>query len=109
MRSRIALLLLFILAAAGLVEARAADAETIAEVNKAAAALDQAFEQQNVEAVKQLMTPDHVAVTPYYPGPQNVDEQIASLSDLKYAQTIVGDVDVACSARMRRSGPSRRS
>jgi hypothetical protein len=95
MRIRAALLSLIILAAAGLVDARAGEAETIAEVNKAAEALDQAFEQQNVEAVKQLMTADHLAVTPYYRGPQTVDEQIASLPDLKYAQTIVGDVEVA--------------
>ncbi len=95
MRSLIVLLALMIFASAGLVEARAGDADTIAEVNRAAEALDAAFERQDVEAVKQLMTPDHIAVTPYYPGPQTVDEQIASLPELNYAQTIVGDVDVS--------------
>ncbi len=77
MRSLFVLLVLMIFALAGLVEARAGDEDIIAEVNKAAEALDAAFERQDVEAVKQLMTPDHIAVTPYYPGPQNVDEQIA--------------------------------
>ena len=95
MRSLFVLLVLMIFALAGLVEARAGDEHIIAEVNKAAEALDAAFERQDVEAVKQLMTPNHIAVTPYYPRPQNVDEQIASLPDLKYAQTIVGDVDVS--------------
>ena len=38
---------------------------------------------------------DHSAVTPYYDGPQSVADQVASLPDLKYAQTIVGDVSVA--------------
>jgi ketosteroid isomerase-like protein len=77
MRSLFVLLVLMIFALAGLVEARAGDEDIIAEVNKVAEALDAAFERQDVEAVKQLMTPDHIAVTPYYPGPQNVDEQIA--------------------------------
>jgi hypothetical protein len=88
---RTAFLVLTIFAAAALAD----DADTIAAVNKAAAALDAAFEQQNVATVKQLMTPDHLAVTPYYRGPQTVDEQIASLPDLNYAQTIVGDVAVS--------------
>jgi len=30
--------------------------------------------------------PDHLSVTPYYDGPQSVDEQIASLGDLKFSQ-----------------------
>jgi hypothetical protein len=33
------------------------------------------------------MTPDHVAVAYYYEAPQTVDEQIASLPNLKYVQT----------------------
>ena len=60
-----AFFVLTILAAISLAEAGAGDAETIAEVNKAAAALDEAFEQQDVDNVKQLMTPDHIAVTHY--------------------------------------------
>lgn len=68
------------------VPARADDAETIAAVNAAADALDKAFEEQDAKAIAALMTPDHVAVTPYYEGPQSVAAQIASLPDLKYAQ-----------------------
>ena len=95
MRSPALILSLLILAATAPVESRAGDAETIAEVNKAAAALDEAFEQQNIDNVKKLMTADHIAVTPYYPGPQSVDDQIDSLPDLKYAQEITGEVDVS--------------
>jgi hypothetical protein len=86
---------LSVLAATALLEARAGDAEIITEVNKAAAALDQAFAEQNVEEVKKLMSPDHIAVTPYYPEPQGVDGQIASLADLKFEQEIAGEVAVS--------------
>lgn len=41
-----------------------------------------------------MMTADHIAVTPYYSAPQSVAEQIASLPELKYEQTIVGAVKV---------------
>jgi hypothetical protein len=40
----------------------------------------------------ELTTPGHVAVTPYYGAAQSVAEQIASLSGLKYEQTIIGEV-----------------
>jgi len=95
MRIRTLFFSLAVLAASALAEARADDAETIAEVNKAAAAIDEAFEQQNIANIKKLMTPDHIAVTPYYPGPQSVDDQLASLPDLKFAQEIAGEVTVS--------------
>jgi hypothetical protein len=41
------------------------------------------------------MTPEHVSVTPYYDGPQSVEDQIASLSELDYGQTIRGQPNVA--------------
>ncbi|MFO7478037.1 MAG: nuclear transport factor 2 family protein [Methyloceanibacter sp.] len=92
---RAAFLVLTVFAATALAEAYAGEAGMIAEVNQAAAALDQAFERQDAEAIKKLMTSDHVAVTPYYPGAQNVDEQIASLADLEFAQEIAGEAHVA--------------
>jgi ketosteroid isomerase-like protein len=55
-------------------------------VNAAAEALDKAFEEQDANSIAALTTPDHIAVTPYYDGPQSTAEQIASLSDLVYAQ-----------------------
>ena len=51
-----------------------------------------AFEQNDKAAIKALMTPDHISVTPYYDGPQTTDDQIASLPELKWDQKIVGDV-----------------
>ena len=68
----------------------ASDAETIAAINASSDALDEAFANRDVGAIKSLMTPDHVTVTPYYDGPQSVADQIASLSELDYGQTIVG-------------------
>jgi Domain of unknown function (DUF4440) len=73
-----ALLVLVLCLAAGLPQARAGEAETIAAIN-AAAALDNAFERQSAEEIKHIMTADHIAVTPYYGAPQSVAEQIASL------------------------------
>ena len=89
-----ALLVVVLCLAAGLPQARAGEAETIAGVNAAAAALDNAFERQSAEEIKRMMTADHIAVTPYYDAPQSVAEQIASLSELKYEQTNIGTVKV---------------
>ena len=96
MRILAALFALVILAATGLSEARADDeADAVEAINRAAAKLDHAFEKQDKEGLKRLMTPDHVAVTPYYDGPQSLEDQIASLPDLKYVQTIVSEVEIA--------------
>ncbi len=95
MRKIAAIVSLTILVTAGLSPARAGEAETIDAIIKAAAALDQAFERQDTKAVKDLMTPDHVAVTPYYDGPQTVADQVGSLPKLKYEQTIDGKPTVA--------------
>ena len=90
-----AVLTFLLMLAAPLIEARAGDAETIAAINASSDALDAAFEKQDAEAIEALMTPDHITVTPYYDGPQTVDDQLASLSEFKWKQTIVSDVDVA--------------
>jgi ketosteroid isomerase-like protein len=95
MRKIAAIVSLTILVTAGLSPARAGEAETIDAIIKAAAALDQAFEAQDTKAVTDLMTPDHVAVTPYYDGPQTVADQLGSLPKLKYEQTIDSKPTVA--------------
>jgi hypothetical protein len=41
-----------------------------------------------------MVTADHLAVTPYYESPQTAAAQIASLPELKYKQTITGEVKV---------------
>ncbi len=70
------------------------DVATIEAIDTAAAELDEAFETGDAETIKSLMTPDHVAVTPYYGAPQSVAEQIASLGDFEYAQTDAGEPTV---------------
>ena len=37
--------------------------------------------------------PDHITVTPYYEGPQTVEDQLDSLGEYDCSQTIVGDVN----------------
>ena len=95
MRRLAAAFSLMILAGAALFEAGAGDADTIAAINASSNALDKAFGERDIATIKALMTPDHVTVTPYYDGPQSVDDQIASLPDLDYGQTIVGEPSVA--------------
>ena len=91
---KLVLSVLILALAAGINCARAGDGETIAAINAASAALDDAFERQSAEDIKRMVTVDHVAVTPYYGSPQSVAEQIASLPELKYEQTITGEVKV---------------
>jgi Domain of unknown function (DUF4440) len=86
---------LVVLMTAALSPALASEAETIKAVNASSNELDKAFEQNDKAAIKALMTPDHVSVTPYYDGPQTTDDQIASLPELKWDQKIVGDVKVS--------------
>jgi ketosteroid isomerase-like protein len=63
------------------------DVAAIEAIDDAVGELDEAFESQDAATIKGLMTSDHIAVTHYYPAPLSVDEQIASLPDLKYDQT----------------------
>ena len=92
MRS-LAMFSLVILTIAVASKALAGDAETIEAINASSNALDKAFEQK--AAIKALMTPDHISVTPYYDGPQTTDDQIASLPELKWDQRIVSNVKVS--------------
>ena len=94
MRKIAALLCLFVLIGFGPNPAQAADVDEAA-VNAAAKALDDAFASGDTAAIKKLMTPDHVSVTPYYDGPQTTDQQIASLPELKWTETIEGSVKVS--------------
>src|SRR6186713_2384062 len=94
MRS-LAMFSLVILTIAVASKALAGEAETIEAINASSNALDKAFEQNDKAAIKALMTPDHISVTPYYDGPQTTDDQIAALPELKWDQKIVGDVNVS--------------
>ena len=93
MRKLILSILAFVLAA-GIAGANAGEPATVAAINAAAAALDDAFQRQSAEDIKRMMTADHIAVTPYYETPQTAAAQIASLPELKYKQTNTGEVKV---------------
>jgi hypothetical protein len=71
--------------------AQANEAQDRAAIATAAEALDRAFERQDKDAAAKLLTMEHLAVTPYYKGPQNVADQLRTLSELKYQQTILGE------------------
>jgi ketosteroid isomerase-like protein len=92
-RKLILSVLAFVLAA-GIAGANAGEPATVAAINAASAALDDAFERQSAEDIKRMMTADHIAVTPYYETPQTAAAQIASLPELKYKQTNIGEVKV---------------
>ena len=57
---------LVVLMTAALSPALASEAETIKAINASSNELDKAFEQNDKAAIKALMTPDHISVTPYY-------------------------------------------
>ena len=87
MLRRTALLSLLLLALAGGPSfAATADADTIAAINASSNALDEAFTKKDVAKIKALMTEDHLTVTPYYDGPQTVDDQLASLGEYDWSQ-----------------------
>jgi ketosteroid isomerase-like protein len=88
-------LVLAIAVGAAFSAAKAADPDTLAAINAASNALDEAFAKKDAATIKALMTPDHLTVTPYYDGPQTVDDQLASLDEYDWSQTIVGEPDVA--------------
>ncbi len=96
MRSLVVVLSLLVLfAGAALSETKADDADTIAAINASSNALDEAFTKKDVATIKALMTPDHITVTPYYDGPQTVQNQIDSLGEFDWSQTIVDGPNVA--------------
>ena len=93
MRKLVLSVLTFVLAA-GIASVNAGEPATVAAINAASAALDDAFERQSAEDIKRMMTADHLAVTPYYETPQTAAQQIATLPELKYKQTNTGEVKV---------------
>src|SRR4051794_5984471 len=67
---------------------------TSRDVKRGVAALNRAFEKGDVSAAGRLMTEDHVAITPYYGGPQGRAEQLRSLTDLKLDEYAAGEMKV---------------
>jgi hypothetical protein len=58
-------------------------ADDLADLNATRAKLEAAFIDQDAETIRGLMTPSHIAATAAYGGVFTLDEQIASLADLK--------------------------
>ena len=71
--------------------ARAADPAT--EVKAADHALNTAFETHDAKAIRALMTPDHLAITPYA-GKQRVKDQIRTLPALQYDKYSTGPMSM---------------
>ena len=59
-----------------------ADQEIIEPVKALVKALGSAFTVKDQDTVKQLISPDHVAVTPYAGRPLNTSEQLEKLAEL---------------------------
>ena len=83
------LLALILLLHASLAQA----ADPAKEVKAAADALNAAFEKHDAKTIRALMTPDHLAITPYA-GKQRVKDQIRTLSELKYEKYSAGPMSV---------------
>lgn len=76
--------------------ASADDAATINAVKAAFSALDDAFARRDADAIKRMMTADHLSITSYYGAPKSVAEQIASLPDLTaFKETPMSEVAVS--------------
>lgn len=92
-RTLIAAAALLVLSACG--SARAAEgAPTLADVQPSIDALNEAFVKADAAAIKMYMTPDHVAITPYYGGPLKLEDQIASLANMKLAKYEAGKMQL---------------
>lgn len=74
--------------------AQDSDVATIEAVDDVVGRLDEAFEAQDAATIKSLMTPGHLAVTPFYSTPQSVDELLATLADYKIKQTELSEPTV---------------
>jgi len=93
--------------------ARAAD-PLIKEVEAAADALNAAFKTHDAATIRALMTPDHVAITPYG-GLQRVKDQLRTLPELKYevystgpmSATVSGDDCVILNYTLKTKGTYR--
>ena len=73
---------------------RAADDGAVAAVKAAEQRMSQAFAKKDIAAIKQLSTPDHVAVMPSYRHALNLDQMLASLADTKVAKVTLENVAV---------------
>jgi ketosteroid isomerase-like protein len=88
--------IVWVLAAIVLVAAGAGkdDEGAVKEIQQAMRNLNEAFAKGQPDAIKRLTTDDHVAITPYYGGPQTRAEQLKNLADLKVPDYVPGETSV---------------
>ncbi len=75
------------------------DKAILQELEKAVQTLNQLYAKGDVNAIRGLITVDHVAITPYYGGPQNAVEQLKNLSDTKLTEYVTGKVQLTMLAK----------
>jgi len=63
--------------------ATADEAESIAEVKAAVAAIEQAFADQDLPTIERMFTSDHISIATRYGGPVLLPEQFATVDRLK--------------------------
>jgi uncharacterized protein (TIGR02246 family) len=90
-KSLAALLTCVFLAFPAFAEDRLADVEAI---DNAVGQLDEAFATDDPQALKSLMTKDHIAVLPFHRGPETVEQMIAGLSKTDIKQTDLSEPSV---------------
>jgi|GEM_PF-5544224 len=82
----------FLCLSAAAVTARAGDT---AEIEASMEALAKAFETHDVDRIRSLMTPDHIAINSGDDHPVPIDEQMAELSKLRYSVIEFGEPTVS--------------
>ena len=76
------------------VQAAPALSDELADLKAARARLGEAFVKQDAGMLRGLMTADHIAATHVYGGAISLDEQIASLPDLKVTFTDISEPEI---------------
>jgi ketosteroid isomerase-like protein len=69
-----------------------ADEAVFRIVKTALEELNDAFKKNNPDAVKRLMTEDHIAVTAYYGGAASKEKQLKTLGDYKLTEYTPGEI-----------------
>lgn len=70
-------------------------ADDATEIEASMKALAKAFETHDVDRIRSLMTPDHVAINSGDDHPVSVDEQMKELTKLRYSVVEIGEPTVS--------------
>ena len=70
------------------------DSTTIEAIRTVFAALDDAFERRDENAILSMTTADQVTIMPNFAGPQPLTESLRSLSDVKIEKRVVSEFAV---------------